>query len=286
MLVKTSGENPLKPGSIPVLSLFSFIFTQKRKVRRKMNKLVHRTASFLKRNSSTILTCIGSAGVVVTAVLAATETPKAVILLEEAKQEKGEDLTKLEAVKTAAPAYIPAVLSGVATIGCVVGANILNHRQQASLMSAYALVENSYKQYRDKVIDLYGEEVDLHIKKEIAKDKYDEVDIDLTEGKQLYFDDFSGRYFESTPELVQRAEYLLNKEASLHGYVCLNNFYELLDIPPVDGGDELGWSANELQTACWSVWIDFEHEKVLIDDDLECYIIRMLTEPSIDYLDY
>lgn len=251
-----------------------------------MNKLLHHSKVFFKRNASTILTCVGGLGVVATAVTAVAETPKAIRLLEQAKEEKGSELTKLEVITTAGPAYIPAVIMGAVTITCIFGANILNKRQQAALMSAYALLDNSYKEYRGKVIDLYGEEVDTHIKQEIAKDKFKEIDRDTTEGKQLFFDDFSGRYYESTLEQVQRAEYLLNRKIALYGYACLNQYYELLDIPEVDGGNEIGWSAGELQCSCWSVWVDFRHEKTLIDDDLECYIIQMSYEPVADYLNY
>lgn len=251
-----------------------------------MNKLLHHSKVFFKRNASTILTCVGGLGVVATAVTAVAETPKAIRLLEQAKEEKGSELTKLEVITTAGPAYIPAVIMGAATITCIFGANILNKRQQAALMSAYALLDNSYKEYRGKVIDLYGEEVDTHIKQEIAKDKFKEIDRDTTEGKQLFFDDFSGRYYESTLEQVQLAEYLLNREIALYGYASLNQYYELLDIPEIDGGNEIGWSAGELQCSCWSVWVDFRHEKTLIDDDLECYIIQMSYEPVADYLNY
>ena len=83
---------------------------------------------FMKRNSATILTCIGAAGVAATAVLSATQTPKALRLIEEAKKEKGEELTKVEVVKAAAPAYIPAVAVGGATEACILGSNVLNKR--------------------------------------------------------------------------------------------------------------------------------------------------------------
>ena len=62
---------------------------------------------FLKRNSSTILTIVGAAGVVATAVTAVWATPKALKLLEDAKRDKGEELTKIETVQVAAPAYVP-----------------------------------------------------------------------------------------------------------------------------------------------------------------------------------
>ena len=61
-----------------------------------MNKMLFKSKMFLKSNSSTILTCIGGVGVVATVVTAVKATPKALIRIEEAKEEKGEELTKKE----------------------------------------------------------------------------------------------------------------------------------------------------------------------------------------------
>lgn len=250
-----------------------------------MNNLLHHSARFVKRNASTILTCIGGAGVVATSVLAVKATPKALTLLEKAEEEKGEKLTKVETIKVAGPAYIPSILVGVSTIACIFGANALNKRQQAALMSAYALLDSSYKEYRSKVGEIYGEEADMNIKKEIAKDKYDE-DLVVEAGNELFYDDFSGRYFETTMEKVIQAEYLLNRNLIRDCYVCVNQFYDQLKIDPIDGGDELGWAANEMHERCWNAWIDFHHEKVVMDDGLECYIISMESMPYADYEDY
>ena len=122
-----------------------------------MNKLVHRASLYARRNAPTILTCAGGIGVVATSVMAVKATPKALQLLEEAKAEKGDDLTKLEVVVVAGPAYIPAMVTGAATIACIFGANVLNQCQQASLASAYALIDNSYKEYKKKVVYLQRE---------------------------------------------------------------------------------------------------------------------------------
>lgn len=248
-----------------------------------MNKLMVKSGRFLKRNSSTILTCVGAAGVVATAVLAVKATPKAERLLEEARKEKGEELTKFEAVKVAGPVYIPTVITGASTIACIFGANVLNKRQQAALMSAYALMDNSYKDYRNKVEELYGEEANKKIREEIAKDKYEETDISVGEDKELFYDMFSERYFESTPEKVLRAEYEINKKISLWCGVHLNEFYELLDISPVDYGEFLGWSSGTLMDTTWNDWLDFHHEKAVMDDGLECTLITFGVEPMYDY---
>ena len=116
-----------------------------------MNNLLHRSKIFMNRNASTILTCMGGIGTVATAVMAVRVTPKALDLLEKAEEKKGEALTKMEKVKVAAPVYVPSVLVGVSTLACIFGANVMGKRQQASMISAYALLENSYKEHKKKV---------------------------------------------------------------------------------------------------------------------------------------
>ena len=253
-----------------------------------MNKLVHRSSLFLKRNSSTILTIGGTVGTIATAVMAVQATPKALALLEEAKKEKGEELTKQEVVKVAAPAYIPTVVVGVSTLVCIIGANVLNKRQQASLVSAYALVENSYKEYKKKALELYGKEADAHIRQEVVKDHYMEDDVPEEEddGKELFYDEFSSRWFRSTLEEVLRAEYRMNRDLVMRGYVYLNEFYEYLDIEPVDPGYELGWSVDMLREESWQEWLDFSNTKTVMDDGLECYVVTMYQDPLPNFADY
>lgn len=249
-----------------------------------MNKHVNRVMLFCRRNASTILTCVGGAGVVVTSVMAVRATPKALQLLDEAEKQKGEELTKLESVRIAGPAYIPAILVGASTIACIFGANILNKRQQAAMASAYALLDNSYKEYRKKVVDLYGEQVDEKIKGEVAKDKYEPIEID--DDKQLFYDEFSGRYFESTTADVIAAEYEINKRISEWGAAYLNEFYAFLDIPETDYGNHLGWSACGLYEMYWNQWLDFDHKKVTLDDGLECTIVTFMQDPIPGFEDY
>lgn len=251
-----------------------------------MKKLVHRTKLFVGRNGSTILTCFAGVGLVATAVLTAQATPKAMTRIENAKEEKGEELTKLQTVVAAAPAYIPPILTGVATIACMFGANALNKRQQASLMSAYALLDNSYKEYKKKVGTLYGEDANENVQSEIAKDKYEDCDIAPEDGMKLFYDDFSGRYFESTMEKVLKAEYNLNRDLNMRCYATLNEFYDYLDLPPIDGGDELGWSSDMNAEYYWQSWIDFGHPKTIMDDGLEVIHIAMFGEPTLDWEDY
>lgn len=242
--------------------------------------------AFIKRNGSTILTVTGAVGVVATTVTAVKATPKALLLLEKAEEEKGEKLTKLEKVKVAGPGYIPTILIGTGTLACMFGANILNKKQQAALVSAYSLLDSSYKEYKNKVRELYGEEGDGNIRAEIAKDHYKDEEITVDDEKQLFYDYFSERYFESTMEDVLRAEYNLNKQIAINTGAYLNEFYEFLDIEPIPGGYELGWSNGILEAMYWTNWVDFDHKKVEMEDGMECHIITMRQEPVIDFAYY
>jgi hypothetical protein len=228
---------------------------------------------------------VGGVGVIATAVTAAKATPKAMALLDKTKDKKGKNLTTFEKVRTAAPAYIPAAVMGAATIVCIFGANTLNKRQQAALMSAYALLDNSYKEYKAKVTELYGEDADTEVRKEIAKDHYEEQKPSTGE-LQLFYDEFSQRYFESTTEKVLRAEYDLNRMLAECYGVFLNEWYDLLGIDTVDYGDFLGWSTYELVETTWMSWVDFEHTKTVMNDGLEVTIISMRMEPTFDFENY
>lgn len=241
---------------------------------------------FLKKNTSTILTCIGGVGVIATTVLAVKATPKALELIKEAEEEKGEKLTVIETVSVAGKVYIPAAITGASTVACIFGANVLNKRKQASLMSSYALIDSAFKDYKNKVEELYGKGTNDIVKYEIAKDQYEEEDVDIEDDKQLFYDEYSRRYFQSTIEDVQRAEYRLNRDINMRGWFELNEFYELLDIPPLKGGEGLGWSEGGNLDRYWQGWVDFTHKKVEMDDGLECYIVTFFQEPYHEYDEY
>lgn len=246
---------------------------------------------FLKKNSATILTIAAAAGVIITSVLSAKAAIKASRVLAHKEEEKGEKLTFKETISAVWTIYIPPVVVGMSTIACVFGANILNQRQQASLASAYALIDNSYKEYKAKLKELYGEEAHNNIIDAIAAEKCDEVhisaggltsaytqEIESDAEPRLFYDEYSGRYFETTIEKVLLAEYHLNRNYILRGFARLNEFYEFLGLEPTDYGETVGWDI------CGEIyWIDFNHRKAFIGDDndgFECYIIEMPYHPS------
>lgn len=133
-----------------------------------IQKAFYRSAAYLKRHSPTILTFVGATGVVATIIMSARATPKAMKLLEEAEVQKGEELDKLETIRTAASVYIPVAAIGISSLICLFGANVLNQRNQASLTAAYVMLNESYSRYRGAANTVFGDDADSKIKAEVA----------------------------------------------------------------------------------------------------------------------
>ena len=163
----------------------------------QLRRFCYKSKANFKHHAPTILTWLGAVGVVSTAVLAVKATPKALQVLEAAKDEKGEGLTALEKVNVAGPLYFPAVLTGVATLACIFGSDALHRKQQAALMSAYTMLDSTYREYKRKVRELYGEEADVKVQEALEAESITSPD------KILFFDMHLGEYFESECELVR-----------------------------------------------------------------------------------
>ena len=259
---------------------------------------MNKAKNFLMKHSSDILTVVSAVGVVSTAVLAVKATPKALELIkaeEESRKitktttlyadnqpyttevvEENPKLTALEIVKVAWKPYIPAVLMGFSTIACIFGNHFINSRTQASLVSAYAVLDQSYKQYREKCIEMNNVDTDIDIRQKIAKSNFYK-NIEVEDGKELFFDYTSMQYFESTLDDVKHALDIINEALNNSGFVYLNDFYELLGIPLVDYGYNLGWFSD-------IGMLRLDYEKTELDDGdgtLDCWIITPSESPKL-----
>ena len=239
----------------------------------------------LKKMLPTIMTAATITGIIFTTVTAVKATPKALELLKKAEKEKGERLTVWEKIKTTAPTYIPTVIIGALTIACVVETNILNEKQKTAYISAYTALSSSYRQYKDKVTELYGENADYIVEDEILKEKAKATDLYSSDEKITFFEEHYGDFFELSKEELLMAEYHLNRNFILRGYTTLNEFYEFLGLPKTEIGDKLGWSADSGWAFYGYSWIDFEHKKHHLDDGMEYYSISFPFPPTLDYED-
>lgn len=250
-------------------------------------KISKRVGRQLYRSSPTILTVVASVGVIVTTITAVRATPKAVKLLKEAELEKGENLTKVEIIRVAGPSYIPSALLGISTIVCIFGANALNQKKQASLMSAYVMLNESYKQYRKSAKIVYGENADDKIHVEMAKDAmvatYDwgyqvyNMDMDSESERLLFYDLSSKKYFRTTMAAVLNAQYHVNRNLAIRGDCSLNEYLSFLGVEGIDGGDDLGWDISYMVEEMDCYWLDFDNYKSTLEDGLECIIIDTMT---------
>ena len=243
--------------------------------------IVPKLQTFLKNNGATVLTCAGALGVVATAVAAVKATPKAMKVLEKAKEEKGDKLTKIETFKNVAPAYIPSALIGTATISCIFGANVLNKKQQASLVGLYSLLDSSYKNYRSKVKELYGDDADKKVAMKMAEDHSKTIK-PSDEGSVIFMDAYSLQIFEARISDVVQVEKDINELLNLRGYVLLSEYYELLGINSIDTDFDIGWSKSYLN-AHEKNRIEFEYLKASPKEEYQsendCYLITTALEP-------
>lgn len=237
----------------------------------------------IKKHSPEILIGIGIAGMITTTVMAVRATPKALILIEERKEEIGaEKLEAMDMVKTAWACYIPAAITGTLSVACLIGASSVNARRNAALATAYTLSESALKDYQGKVIEMFGEKKNEAVKDAIAKDKVEKNpvvtrEVIITEkGNTLCYDAISGRYFKSDIEKIKKAECELNRQMLDDMYVSLNDFYYEIGLDSVKLGDELGWNVD-------SGYIDLSFSSQLASDGTPCLVIDYSVAPRYDY---
>lgn len=228
------------------------------------------------------LTILGCAGVIATAVTAVKATPKALKIIE--KEFEDVPPTKKDVVQATWKCYIPSAIIGIATIGCIIGSTGISYKSQASLISAYTLLERSYKEYKDKVKGLFGEDGEREVKASIVRDHFMEGDkIPTPMGEKLiFYIDHYEDFFERTMLEVKDAEYELNRKFTREGLVTLNDFFRLLDLPETEIGELIGWNIDGAYDESGYFWIEFEHTLITMDE-VECYAIDTPYRPDFLY---
>lgn len=236
----------------------------------------------MKKHSPEILTGIGIAGMITTTVMAVRATPKALILIEEKKDELETDtLSGKEIVKTAWPCYIPAAVIGSVSIFCLIGASSTNLRRNAALATAYTLSESTLKEYQEKVVETIGEKKEQSIRDAVAKDKIVKNpvrEVILTEngGNTICYDAISGRYFKSDIDKIRKAENELNRQMRDEMYVTLNEFYYAIGLDGTKLGDDLGWNIDK-------GYIELDFSSHLDANGTPCLVIDYRVAPVYDY---
>ncbi len=253
---------------------------------RKLSTMLSIAGKFTRRHSPEILTGIGVAGMFTAIGLAIAEAPKAVTLLNEAREKKEDQpLTSVEKVKATWKCYIPAGTVAIASAACLIGASTVNHRRNAALAAAYTLSESTLAAYKNKVLETFGEKKEQTVRQAVSADKVknDPVsskEIIITEkGNTLCYDAMSGRYFRSDIEALRRIENKLNRRMRSEEYITLNDLYDELELPHVKLGDDLGWNMSR-------GYIDLAFSSTLADDGTPCLVLDYAIAPQYDYTQY
>lgn len=252
-----------------------------------LSQVIKDVGVVLRKHSPEILTGFGIAGMITTTALAVRATPKALILMEEAKQRKIEEnevgaLTPVEVVKETWKCYLPAMATGVVSIACLVGASSVHIRRNAALATAYKLSETALTEYKEKVVETIGERKEKKIREEVAKDKLEKnpvtrQEIIITErGNTLCLDTLSKRYFKSDLNAIKKAENELNKELLHNMYISLNEFYDKLGLSHTSIGDDLGWN-------CDNGLVELDLSSLIAEDGTPCLVISYSVAPRYDY---
>lgn len=236
----------------------------------------------MKKHSPEILTGIGIAGMITTTVMAVRATPKALILIDDKKDELDTcELTKMETFKAVWPCYIPSALVGTASVLCLIGASSTNLRRNAALATAYTLSETTLKEYQEKVVETIGEKKEQDIREKVSKDKMLQNpvrEVILTEkgGNTICYDCISGRYFKSDRDTINRIINDLNRQMRDEMDVSLNEFYYELGLDGIKIGDELGWNIDK-------GYIDIEFSSHLDANGTPCLVLNYQVAPVYDY---
>ena len=259
----------------------------------KMTRAFHKVGFKLKKHSPEILVVAGVIGTVTSAVMACKATLKVNDVIDETKETietihdcigkglktaDGEEYTQEVANKDLTIVYIqtgwkfaklygPAVLLGVASIGCMVGSNHILRKRNIALGAAFTAMDKSFKEYRGRVIEKFGKDLDRELRfntkaKQIEETVVDENGKESTVTKTVEIVDpnvthsiYSVVFCEGNTGWTKNAElnkvFLLqqqnyaNDKLRLNGVLTLNEVYDMIGAPRTAYGQLAGWVYTE-----------------------------------------
>lgn len=253
----------------------------------KVTKVIKDLKMATIKHSPEILTGVGIAGMVTTTILAVRATPKALLILEEERvyREENEEtpITKLDTVKLTWKYYIPAAVTGVTSIACLIGASSVNARRNAALATAYNISRTALNEYKSKVVETIGEKKEQSIRENINQDRINNNPVSTNEvyitsnGENLCYDALSGRYFKSSIDKIDKAVNALNKDMISTMYVSLSEFYDAIGLEHTKNSDYLGWNINQ------EGLIDISYGAQVADNGQPCIVVDYMVGPRYEF---
>jgi len=219
-----------------------------------VHNLLRMAEKVVRSNSPAILTAIGISGTLTTAYLAARASFKAAEVIRVEEDGKPPHFNEQERLKARAKLvwklYIPAGVTAVATIGCLITATKIGNRKLAASMAAYSLSEKAFVEYKEKVVDQIGSRKEQAVRDEIAQDKVNQNppsrEVILGSGHVLCHEAHTGRYFESDMESLRKAVNDVNAKVLSEMWVTLSDFYYMIGLPRTSESSEFGWADGKL----------------------------------------
>ena len=245
------------------------------------------------KHSPEILMGIGIAGVVTSTVLACRSTLKVQEILDykeknmnnikEVLSEGREDYTEEDARKdktiimtTTAlrimKLYAPSVIIGAGSIACLLQSHNVMRNRNAGLAAALAATTESFKQYRERVTEKYGDEVDKEMRYGIKKEKKEkdgkktkeEIVVGCDEhelsGYARYFNE-NNMYWSEDPQynmmFLRQNQNWANDKLISQGYLYLNDVYDALGFPKTKAGQVVGWVYDPNNNEHGDNYVDF-----------------------------
>ena len=172
--------------------------------------------------------------------------------------------------------YAPSVVLGVASISCIVASNNILKKRNIAIAAAYAGIDKSFKEYRNRVVDKFGKEVDKQLRYNIKAEEVEEKVVnengeEITVKKTINVvnpSEISGyaRFFEkltkdnegntiTNPNWESNNEYNImflkaqeryaNDLLRARGHLFLNEVYDMLGLPRSKAGQVVGWVYSE-----------------------------------------
>lgn len=262
----------------------------KTEIMKSVNGVASKAVMKLKKHSPEILVVAGIAGTVVSAVLACKATTKVAEILDETKgtldiihegmetgaingqeymTEDGKKDTVVVYAQTGmklAKLYAPAIILGTLSITSILASNNILRKRNVALGAAYAAIDKSFKEYRGRVIERFGEQVDTELKYGIKAKKFEEIEVDPENGKEkkvkktvmvadpnlqsdyaVYFDSKS-RNYETNPDynrmFLKAQQAFANDKLQTRGHLFLNEVLDDLDLPRTPAGQIVGWTKD------------------------------------------
>lgn len=232
--------------------------------------------------SPEILIGLGLAGMLTSTVLAVKATPKALKIIEEEEEYRKEALTRLQKVKLTWKYYAPAAIGYCTSAACIIGANSVNSKRNAVLAGAYKLSENALLEYRDKVVEVLGEEKENEIRDSIAEDRIRQETgqsstvIVAGKGDTLCYDMYSGRYFNSNMDEINKILNKINYKLMSDNMISLNDFYYEIGLDSTINGYDFGWNVDD-------GLIELYFSSILTEDGTPCLAMHFDNLPKMGF---